>query len=77
MELITNNPKDVDSCVKEFRNLVESEYRISTIFETLDEVIFEYTKYILKDECICGGSHIYSDQIELLKTMRDLFVKND
>ena len=77
MKTLTESQKDRELCIEQFRNLIETEYRIPAIFETLDEVIFEYTKYILRDNCICGGSSIYANQIEILKYLRDIFTKED
>lgn len=65
--------KQIQLFLDRFKEFITKEVDTDVVFEILDEVMFEYASYVLKDTGICGGSETESTNLYFLKVLRDLF----
>lgn len=72
---LLENKKDENICVEKFRKLI-TEDTMEYYFDTLDELLFEYMRFIVYDEDIHEGNHRFN-QLWLLRSFINLFVMED
>ena len=71
---ILDKEKDIEVCVARFRNMLEDQYGIDLLVERLDSIHCKYSQYALNDSVLGGNRNKESNELWLLKDLRDLFI---
>jgi len=74
---ILDNEKDIDTCTSRFREIIEDQYHVNSLAEKLDSIHFKYSQYVLNDQELGSNRLIESNELLLLKQLRDIFIKFD
>ena len=77
MKLLTKSENDVNICVEQFRTLITKEISANEMFECLDEIMSEYSRYLVEYGGIYGNepSKVESAKLYNLKLIRNVFAK--
>lgn len=67
----------IQEITDKFQNLITVEVVAADISNTLDDVIFKYTQYLLEDEEACGANEEAAEQLYFLKLLRDVLRNKD
>ena len=74
---ILNSEKHLDAIMHSFKELITDQTSPDMLSETLDEILFKYTSYILMDRDAVGNLQPERNELYWLKTLRDLFIIKD
>ncbi|MFZ4547546.1 MAG: hypothetical protein ACOYN4_08930 [Bacteroidales bacterium] len=79
MEVIkTNNDlelkKEIDLVTERFENLIADVITSDHLAEILDNIMFKYSTYLLKDKDFGNTQESGSNELYWLRTVRDLFI---
>jgi len=64
--------KQIQEITDKFKNLIAVEVEAVELSNILDDIIFEYTQYLVQDEYACGGNEKAGEQLRSLKQIRDI-----
>jgi hypothetical protein len=74
---LLDNKTEIEVCEKKFHELITKEDDMTHLFKMLDEILFDYSQYIISDDTYCGGTGWRSSQLLALRLFRDLFIMED
>lgn len=59
MKPLSNN--EIETCMSNFRELIENYVEIETLFAELDNILFAYARHLINDPGFCGKNNCDED----------------